>query len=239
MKLQYSLLASLVAMSSVASAASIAINFAENTNQQFAGGAAIGPTGIDSSNWNSTIDRDSGTLATGTMGSLIDDTGATTTSSVTWSSNNVFYNADGTGTDEARLAVGYLDDSTGVTVTVSNITYSTYTAYVLFTSDQNGDYQHGEITVEGTALFGGGDFNAHGRVTDGTGWVEADGTVFGNYATITGLTDSTLDITSIRNGAARGPITGVIIVDTTAVPEPTSTALLGLGGLALIMRRRK
>jgi hypothetical protein len=27
--------------------------------------------------------------------------------------------------------------------------------------------------------------------------------------------------------------------DGTAVPEPTTTALLGLGGLALIMRRRK
>ena len=28
-------------------------------------------------------------------------------------------------------------------------------------------------------------------------------------------------------------------VNLTAVPEPTSTALLGLGGLALILRRRK
>ncbi|MGB0774832.1 MAG: PEP-CTERM sorting domain-containing protein, partial [Akkermansiaceae bacterium] len=31
----------------------------------------------------------------------------------------------------------------------------------------------------------------------------------------------------------------LVSFSTTAVPEPSSTALLGLGGLALIMRRRK
>ncbi len=38
------------------------------------------------------------------------------------------------------------------------------------------------------------------------------------------------------NGLARAPIAGFIIE---TVPEPSSTALLGLGGLALILRRRK
>ena len=32
---------------------------------------------------------------------------------------------------------------------------------------------------------------------------------------------------------------GALQLRTTAVPEPSSTALLGLGGLALILRRRK
>ena len=32
---------------------------------------------------------------------------------------------------------------------------------------------------------------------------------------------------------------GGVTFDSVAVPEPSTTALLGLGGLALIMRRRK
>ena len=33
--------------------------------------------------------------------------------------------------------------------------------------------------------------------------------------------------------------TDLLIVDAVSVPEPSSTALLGLGGLALLFRRRK
>jgi len=239
MKLKYTLLI-LAAVTGTSSAASIAMNFAENaSNQGFTGSANIGPTSLSSAVWNSSIALDTGTLATGEIGSastLIDDTGVPTTATVSWSSNNVYYTSEGHDTEEKKLAVGYLDDSTGVVVTVANIPYDTYNVYVLFTSDNNGNYQHGEITVEGTPVLGGGNFNAHGNVTDGTGWVEADGTAFGNYVKIDGITDSTLDITSIRNGTARGPITGFVIV---AVPEPSSAALLGLGGLALILRRRR
>ena len=135
------------AICATASAMSIAMNFAQNaSNQFFVGGAYIGPTGINSSNWNTSLNRDSGTLATGEIGSsttLLDDTGGTTTAVITWSSNNVFFNNDGTSTDEKKLAVGYLDDSTGVNVTLSSIPYAVYNVYVLFTSDKNGDYQHG------------------------------------------------------------------------------------------------
>ena len=51
MKLQHTLMA-LAASTAFSHAVSIAINFAENdANQGFAGGANIGPTGINSSNW--------------------------------------------------------------------------------------------------------------------------------------------------------------------------------------------
>jgi hypothetical protein len=43
---------------------------------------------------------------------------------------------------------------------------------------------------------------------------------------------------SAQANAGRGRFSGVI-VDGVAVPEPSSTALLGLGGLALILRRRR
>jgi hypothetical protein len=51
------------------------------------------------------------------------------------------------------------------------------------------------------------------------------------------LTSDTLFIEpGDRNGSLRGTIAGVII---TSVPEPSIAALLGLGGLALIRRRRR
>jgi len=222
-----------------ASAASIAVNFVQNDkNQKFDGGELIGPTKIDSSNWNSTIDRDSGSKAAGEIGSkhtLIDSTGATTTATIEWSSKNVWSNGDGNSTDEAKLAVGYLDDGgAGASFTLSNIPYAQYNVYVLFTSDKNGDYTHGTLTIGGTDYLDG-PFNAHGRVTDGTGWVLADGTVYGNYAKVENLSGSSLTVSATRD-QGRSPITGVIIEK---VPEPSSAALLGLGGLALILRRRK
>ena len=56
--------------------------------------------------------------------------------------------------------------------------------------------------------------------------VQADGS--GNISGTWFLAGGTQDITAV---------TGVQIVD--AIPEPSTTALLGLGGLALILRRRK
>jgi hypothetical protein len=228
-----------VALCATASAASIALNFAENpSNQVFAGGVPIGPTGIDSANWNNTIDLDSGPLATGEIGartSLNDDTGASTTATVEWSSSNVYWNGDGTASDEAKLAVGYLDDGgAGATFTISNIPYPEYIAYVLFTSDSNGDYTHTDLTIAGVSYLGG-DFPAHGRVTDGTGWVLADGITNGNYAMMLGLTNPTLTVSATKD-AGRSPITGVIIEE---VPEPSMALLIGLGGLGLLLRRRK
>ncbi|MBI9019512.1 MAG: hypothetical protein JEZ07_19860 [Phycisphaerae bacterium] len=123
------LLSLLLAVS--AQAASIAVNFAENAaNQVFAGGQEIGPTNLDSALWNSTIDMDSGTLAAGTKANLQEDSGDPTTADVSWSSANVWHNGDGTGSDQAKLAVGYLDDGgSGNGFTVTEIPYTIYNAY--------------------------------------------------------------------------------------------------------------
>ncbi len=187
----------------------ISMNFIENkSNQAFAGGEMIGPLATDSAYWNSSVDA--GNIAADTMNDLIDGTGAVTTADLTWSSNNCWYNGDGVGSDEAKLAVGYLDDGgSGASFTVTSVPYAVYNAYVLFTSDNNGDYTHGTLTVNGTAVLGGGGFPAHGRVLDGTGWVECDGTVYGNYVKVTGLTGD-LSVSSVRD-YGRGPLTGFII----------------------------
>ncbi len=58
------------------------------------------------------------------------------------------------------------------------------------------------------------------------------------FSTISGLTSDTLFIDGQnRTGTARGSIAGVIL-QVTAVPEPSSLVVLGFGGLVLLRRRR-
>lgn len=244
MKLRYSLII-LAASTAFAPAASIAINFAENTNQAFTGGVNIGPTGINSSNWNSTINRDSGSLEAGTKNNLIDDTGTATIASVTWSSSNVWYNADGTTNDVRKLAVGYLDDGgSGVSITLTDIPYAQYIVYGLLSSDQGDDpntYTTRDFQVNGLDVLGGTATAYKGVAASwgatGNDWNPLTTTSVGNYWTSTVQTSSTLTVTGLpRSGDERGSISGLIIQQ---VPEPSSAALLGLAGLALILRRRK
>lgn len=183
----------------------ISMNFAENTNQVFAGGEMIGPLKTNSTYWNNT----GANIPSGTMNDLMDKYGVPTTADVSWESKNCWYNSDGTGSDEARLAVGYLDDGDdGPSFIVSSIPFSTYNAYILFTSDQNGDYTHGSLTVNGTVIFDG-PFPAHGRVTDGTGWVECDGTIYGNYVKVNNLSGA-LTVSAVAD-TGRAPLTAFIV----------------------------
>ncbi|MEN6309828.1 MAG: LamG-like jellyroll fold domain-containing protein [Anaerohalosphaeraceae bacterium] len=189
----------------------ISMNFAENTaNQVFAGGELIGPLKTNSTYWNNSANgTTTGTLSTGTLDNLIDKYGLPTTTDVSWESKECYWNGDGTGSDEAKLAVGYLDDGDdGPSFTVTSIPFTTYNAYILFTSDQNGDYTHGSLTVNGPVIFGG-PFPTHGRVTDGTGWVECDGTVYGNYVKVTNLSGN-LTVSTVKD-AGRAPLTAFII----------------------------
>lgn len=245
MKTYTKILALLTFTSGMASAASIAVNFAENAaNQNFAGGNLIGPTGIDSSNWNNTIDRDTGSLATGTFaaGSITDDSGLTVAgATLSWSSPNTYYNGAGTGTDEQKLFVGYLDDNAtqGPSFTLSNHGFAQYDVYLLATGDQGNagggtaTFTHGEVVVNGTNR---GTFAALGH--NGSTWVESAGATAGNYIVYSGETAPTLEVSTSRVGG-RAPVNGFIIVDTTPIPEPSSAALLGLAGVALILRRKK
>ena len=147
-----------------ADAAGIAMNFADNdTAEVFSGGESIGPTGIDSNYWNSSIDRDSGSLAAGMKHNLIDDSGAKTTATVAWRSSNTWrIDSERTTTDERKLARGYLGDGGGNLVTVSNIPYKKYNLYVLFTPASGAFYRHTDVTVNGIPYFGAGWF----RITE-------------------------------------------------------------------------
>jgi hypothetical protein len=62
------------------------------------------------------------------------------------------------------------------------------------------------------------------------------------YEIVFSTTDALADLELVWNSTSGGSGTGYIggyVVETVAVPEPSNAALLSLGGLALILRRRK
>ena len=121
----------------------------------------------------------------------------------------------------------------------------------------------------GAAATGTGTFSAGtthlllGQMTVGVGndtlnvWVDPDVNAAGGPGGLptANFTSTTVDfadsITDIGAAGAKGTAaevysdayrmsdTGTAFADVTGVPEPSTTALLGLGGLALILRRRK
>jgi hypothetical protein len=209
----------------------ISLNFSENSsNQIFAGNQLIGPLKTSSTNWNMSDNPATGTLAAGTKNNLIDDSGAATGVNVTWLSTNVWYNKDGTGNDEQKMAVGYLDDGetstgVGVTVTFTNIPYSRYRVYGLISADTNQDGVPPTLfvrnfNVNGAWAYGGDESTyavslggiVNNMAAHGEFWTRSIlGTVAGNYWMIeTG--GSTLTITGLpKSGDARGSLGAVII----------------------------
>lgn len=231
-----------------ASAASIAMNFSENNGNQswLASDSPIGPLGILSGNFNSNNTPNSngpgntltGSLGSGTAGNLVDSNGSAVTATVEWSANNAWYNGSGVGSDEARLAVGYLDDGgPGASVTISNIPYSTYNVYVLLGSDAGNEHTSEVPLINGTPILGA-DFPAFGNLIGSGGeWIEADGTTRGNYVVARDLSGDAVTIAGQNSTGNRIGISGFIIEEQ-VIPEPSS-ALLALLGAGLLARRRR
>lgn len=223
--LRSTVVAAAIAGAYSASAATISVNFTGNQP-----GVTLAPTdatGITPvSNW-SNLDG-----GTGSAADLTDDSGTATTTDATWSASGGWSDGSAnTGTPDANLLRGYLDDTTaeGPSVTLTNIPYANYNLIIYHSSDDTGLGDWREVTLSTTDTG-----SAPGPVDqfgDDPGF--ASRTVSFSNLSGSSLTFSTPG----RNGADRGTISGFQVVE--VIPEPSSTAMLGLASLGLLIRRKR
>ena len=191
----------------LASAASIGLSFTSgrDTVAILSSGDSAGV--VPQTNWNSSDGTDPDGDGSGTNagilpggGSLVDDSGASTGVTATWSSNNTWNTNNGTSNGDNKVMNGYIDHTGGPPATISftNIPYAEYDVYVYVGSDGNG--RTGTVS-DGTTTYSyttnantGGSFpGAYIQTTDTGG-----GNPNANYAKFTGLTGGSLTIANSR-----------------------------------------
>ncbi|MFC4995349.1 hypothetical protein [Rubritalea tangerina] len=216
-------------------AAVISINFNRNNDEVFASNVSAGAVAV--TNWNQMAPQ--GTPS-GTDVALVDDSGAGTTATVTYSANGTWAQG-GANTSDGNISLlkGYLDDSNGAAiavVTLNNIPYAQYDVYVYGI----GDSDPGDLLNQYTLNDGNGDINFSylrgANLSAGQTPVEASPSVEGHYFRINGLASSSFTLNNDNNrGDGRSPIAGIQIVQ---IPEP-STHLTFLAASLLLLRRKR
>ncbi|MGB0993499.1 MAG: PEP-CTERM sorting domain-containing protein [Akkermansiaceae bacterium] len=217
---------------------------------------------VDGSNWNN---LSLGTGAVGNMsiwptltqgGNHVDltdssgiDSGVNLTSSGSFYSNYANASTPNQGaTGDGGLMQGYINLNSSETISLSGLAAWAPNGYKVVAAFDIGPLTRtygvsmndgGPTQIFWTADTAGADSDTN---NDGViGWIETTATTSGtavsdaNYAIYGTFTGDTLTISGDAV-SGRGTLNGFQII---AVPEPSSTALLGLGGLALILRRRK
>ena len=159
-------------------------------------------------------------------------TGVATTALQLWSGDGNFGTMEDPGNANAitNTSLSVLLSGAGATYTISRAADTSYRLTLLAAS---GD---------------GSNAKWDNTVNDGSGGVLQSTTHAANglYYHVFDISSGSSDVvitTSVVNTAGAGAshygLTGVAFDNVVTVPEPSSTALLGLGGLALILRRRK
>ncbi len=219
----------------------------------------------DQSLWLNSFDasRNGGTAANGALLSTsaldIGDTTASTINGIVfteqagssdfWGNTGINPIIDNVLSGHSALAGGV---ATG-TVTLSGLTMgSQYQIQLIGIHDSRAGINERQYEVS----FGGADFGSGtAPVLTRAGYGNSDPAsppTFGgqvSYGTVVGtfIADGTSQDIQIRSNTQDGNLTddvdpgigGWILLEQAAVPEPSSTALLGLGGIALLLRRRK
>lgn len=144
---------------------------------------------------------------------------------------------DTDGTYNKAILDGYGNTATSDTLSLSGISYLQYNVLVYFSSDtdgRTGTISDGTTTYSfstmGIAATSDSSGNAILTQTTDTG----SGNPSADYAVFSGLSGSSQTLT-LATSAGMG-IAGMQIV---AVPEPCTLALAGLGGLGLLLGRRR
>ena len=224
----------LVLCVSVVQAAVISANFTSDSFE-VTPTASHGLSGYQATNWNNVdttgaVNWYDPTSASGLA--LNDNTGADSGATVSYGPAWTWYDGSVWGNDNAGTVYlngpGWADPIP--TITVTNVPYDLYTVIVYHGTEEGANEATGfaPVTVNGAlqaACTNSGTFGTVG------GWVDGR-----NSRVVTGLTDSTMtiDIASSIAGSD-ATIAGFQIVE---VPEPATMALLSLGSLALIRRKK-
>jgi len=254
-------LAVLAASLSAATAATISFNFAGGRADaatdvtELAATDSVGAGAYAAANWNNLKSDWSGTAGARPT-TIVDSTGSATGITLKYDTGDTW----STDVNEAdsidhKLFKRYFDDAPNGSgqpyVNVGGIADAAlgYTVIIYLASDSANsgtDVQMGDIWLQdqqadagATILSNGGTKLAPTLLGDSyTGtYLDATGGSAGNYIVFTGLTSTNFTLRGDKSTTdARVGFAGMQII---TVPEPSSAALLGLGGLALILRRRK
>jgi len=247
-----------VLLSSSAMGALIGVNFVggDTTNGTLAASAVAGAPGVTQANFNNV------TGGTGTALPLVDNAGAATTATLTFTAGGVFTSTGNTpaGPDET-LFKGFIFGNS--TITVNNIPASALGAGGRFNlivyglndairTDQitigsgatNGDSHFVNSPAGGTAGYVDGSATTPFTYLLSQGLSSAAATPNSDYTLFAGLLPTTgggltNGVTFSVQAPGNGFLSGFQIVPSTAVPEPAAAGLLGLAAMGLLARRRR
>jgi hypothetical protein len=245
---------SVASMGTLAHANSISINF-EGGNPGLAvdsSGSAGAPGAAQTGNWNNLASPGTtlGTVAgsaTGGTGALIDNTGAATNATLTYSYDFTNGNSYATGasatSEDLELMNGFIaingasgNNLTTIPLNLANVPYANYNVYVYFGSTGS---NHAGSTTDNLGQTYSFTTDAYQYPDPYPGYVQttsATGNPFADYAVFTNETSPTLNLgISIPTAGNGVGVFGVQIVS--AVPEPASLGLIGVSALGLLRRR--
>jgi len=226
-------------------ASSIAINF---TATSFGGGPypilASETAGIvPQTNWNNTQPTTAGTnaqIASPAAGKLVNNLGIDSGAQIIWANGNNAVNSDGGKiTPDERLYKGTLEgppfnSKANLSVTVFNIPYSHYEVIAYLAGFG--------FSAEASAKLGSQEFfyvQSSNFTTDG--YIQATATSYADrtlatYAVFQNQTSNFFTLDLYTRGGNRAAIAGLQILQ---IPEPSSFALIAIGGCGLLLARRR
>src|ERR1700733_4179595 len=181
---------------------------------------------IPEPNWN-----DASGVSSSSPLSLIDDTGAATSATVTWSSNDIWDTPITDQPGNARMMKGYLDTSSNstTTVTVAGLPTSAggYQVYVYADGDNGSATRTGIYTISGAGITTTSIDLTDAANTNFSGTFTQANNSTGNYVVFTiNAAGFTLSATggAASDGFPRAPINGIQIVPLTPTPAFTVSA---------------